>query len=51
MRIVVYIKNDESYEITLKETKKQMKTFAGENDKVIYIRSDYTSIQILTEDK
>jgi hypothetical protein len=46
-KIVVYIKNDESYEITLKETKKQMKDFAGENDKVIYIRCDFTSIQIL----
>ena len=45
--IVVYIKNDESYETTLKETKKQMKDIAGEN-KVIYIRSDFTSIQILT---
>lgn len=51
MRIVVYIKNDESYEITLKETKKQIKEFINEGDKVIYIRSDYTSIQILTEDK
>mgnify|MGYP003330255609 FL=1 len=51
MRIIVYIKNDESYEVTLKETKKQMKDFSGETDKVIYIRSDFTSIQILAEDK
>jgi hypothetical protein len=49
MRIVVYIKNDESFDITLKEVKKQMKDFLSEGDKVIYIRGDYTNITILSE--
>lgn len=49
MKIVVYIKNDESFDITLKETKKQMKEFLGEGDKVVYIRADFTNITILSE--
>jgi len=49
MKIVVYIRNDESYETTLKEVKKQMKEFLNEGDKVVYIRADFTNITILSE--
>ena len=49
VKYVVYIKNDDNYENTLKETKKQMKDFLEEGEKVIYIRGEYTNIAVLSE--
>ena len=50
-KYVVNVKNDDKYEITLKEMKKQMKDFLDEGDKVVYIRSDDNNVYVIYEAK
>lgn len=51
VKYVAAIKDDEKYEVTLKEIKKQMKDFLDEGDKVVYIRSDDNSVYVIYEAK
>ena len=51
VKYVANIKDDDKYEVTLKEIKKQMKDFLDEGDKVVYVRSDNNNVYVIYESK